>query len=102
MDPSKRVNKEAIPTLESELLAAEESLNDISREIEFARKQELLLKEATGMRMRVNCCTVVHVIVLPSLIVSPHLTPTYQHHVNMMPTSPPASHRVYRIAHSVV
>ena len=46
VDPSKRVDKEAIPTLESELLAAEEALNDISREIEFARKQELLLKEA--------------------------------------------------------
>ena len=56
MDPSKRVDREAIPTLESELLAAEESLNDISREIEFARKQELLLKEATGMQLCMRIC----------------------------------------------
>ena len=48
LDPSKRVGKDEIPTLESELLAAEESLNDISREIEFARKQEILLTLATG------------------------------------------------------
>lgn len=47
-DPSKKVVKEEIPSLESELLAAEESLNDISREIEFARKQEVLLTQATG------------------------------------------------------
>ena len=51
-DPSKRVGKDDIPTLESELLAAEESLNDISREIEFARKQEILLTQATG---KSNC-----------------------------------------------
>ena len=48
VDPSKRVGKAEIPSLESELLAAEESLNDISREIEFARKQEILLTQATG------------------------------------------------------
>ena len=49
LDPSKRVGKDEIPSLESELLAAEESLSDISREIEFARKQEILLTEAAGM-----------------------------------------------------
>ena len=48
VDPSKRVGKAEIPSLETELLAAEESLNDISREIEFARKQEILLTQATG------------------------------------------------------
>ena len=69
MDPSKRVDKEAIPTLETELLAAEESLNDISREIEFARKQELLLKEATGVYVRM--C----IYMLSSFhpVLSPHL-----------------------------
>lgn len=53
LDPSKKVGKEEIPTLESELLAAEESLNDISREIEFARKQEILLTEATGISSKI-------------------------------------------------
>ena len=48
VDPSKRVGKDEIPSLETELLAAEESLNDISKEIEFARKQEILLTKATG------------------------------------------------------
>jgi hypothetical protein len=47
-DPSKRVGKDSIPSLETELLAAEESLNDISKEIEYARKQEILLTKATG------------------------------------------------------
>lgn len=50
-DPSKRIGKAELPSLETELLAAEESLNDISREIEFARKQEILLTQATGMMM---------------------------------------------------
>ena len=48
VDPSKRVGKDEIPSLETELLAAEESLNDISKEIEYARKQEILLTKATG------------------------------------------------------
>jgi hypothetical protein len=46
-DPSKKLGKDDFPSFESELLAAEESLNDISQEIEFARKQEILLTEAT-------------------------------------------------------
>ena len=48
-DPSKRVGKDSIPSLETELLAAEESLNDISKEIEYARKQEILLTKATHL-----------------------------------------------------
>ena len=54
LDPSKRVGRDEIPSLESELLAAEESLNDISREIEFARKQEILLTEAAGMSFSIR------------------------------------------------
>lgn len=55
-DPSKRIGKAELPSLETELLAAEESLNDISREIEFARKQEILLTQATGTGMSRECC----------------------------------------------
>jgi len=41
-----KVGKEDLPTLESQLKAAEMSLSDISREIEFAKREEVLLKEA--------------------------------------------------------
>jgi hypothetical protein len=47
-DPSKKIEKEDIPTLEAQLKAAEETLTDVSREIEFARVQEAELREATG------------------------------------------------------
>jgi hypothetical protein len=46
-----RVGKEEIPSLESELILAEESLNEISVEIEYARKQEIELTQATGIVM---------------------------------------------------
>lgn len=45
-DPSKKVGKEDMPTLENELKAAEGALQEISREIDFARRQEVLLREA--------------------------------------------------------
>jgi hypothetical protein len=48
-DPSKKVGKEEIPTLESALKAAEDSLSEIAKEIDFARRQEVLLREAGGM-----------------------------------------------------
>ena len=38
VDPSRKLGKDDIPSLETELLAAKESLSDITREIEFARK----------------------------------------------------------------
>ena len=47
-DPSKRVAAEDIPTLEDELQMADETLTDIAREIEFARREELLLRQAGG------------------------------------------------------
>ena len=40
-----KVGKEDLPTIELHLKSAEESLHDISKEIEFAQDQELLLKE---------------------------------------------------------
>lgn len=45
-DPSKKVGKDELPTLENHLKAAEDSLNDISKEIDFARRQEVLLRQA--------------------------------------------------------
>jgi hypothetical protein len=47
-DPSKRLAPEDIPSLEEELSSAEETLKDIAREIEFARREELLLRDAGG------------------------------------------------------
>ena len=47
-DPSKRLAPEDIPSLEEELSFAEETLKDIAREIEFARREELLLRDAGG------------------------------------------------------
>lgn len=46
LESVRKVGKDDIPSLEQHLKAAETSLNDISREIEFARQQELSLKEA--------------------------------------------------------
>jgi emp24/gp25L/p24 family/GOLD len=64
-DPSKRVGKDEIPTLESELLAAEEILNDISNEIEFARKQEIVLKEiADSTASRIEWFSIFSVVIL--------------------------------------
>mmetsp|Transcript_3118 Transcript_3118/g.3264 ORF Transcript_3118/g.3264 Transcript_3118/m.3264 type:complete len:225 (+) Transcript_3118:105-779(+) len=65
VDPSKGVGKEEIPSLESELILAEESLNEISVEIEFARKQEILLTEATeSMATRVQWFSVFSMVIL--------------------------------------
>lgn len=41
---STKVNKDEIPTVEAQLLMAEESIADISTEIEYARRQEIELK----------------------------------------------------------
>lgn len=45
LESVRKVGKNDIPSLEQHLKAAEASMNDISREIEFARQQELSLKE---------------------------------------------------------
>lgn len=45
-DPSKKVGKDEIPSLESQLKAAEDSLSEIVKEIDFARRQEVLLRTA--------------------------------------------------------
>jgi emp24/gp25L/p24 family/GOLD len=64
-DPSKRVVKEDIPTLESQLLAAEEILSDISNEIEFARKQEIVLKEAADVTAsRIEWFSIFSIVIL--------------------------------------
>jgi len=47
-DPSKKVSKTELPTLESQLKAAEDSLSEIAKEIDFARRQEVALREAGG------------------------------------------------------
>jgi hypothetical protein len=46
LDPSTKVEKDELPALESMLLEAEESLTQISKELEYARKQELSLLQA--------------------------------------------------------
>lgn len=46
LDAVRHVGKDDIPSLETHLKAAEASLSQISNEIEFARDQELALKEA--------------------------------------------------------
>ncbi len=48
-DPSKAVSKDDLSSLETKLKEVEDSLADIGREIDFARRQELLLKEAGGI-----------------------------------------------------
>jgi hypothetical protein len=53
-EKSKQFSKEDLPSLEDKLKAAEEILSDIAKEIDFARRQELLLKEAGG-----NSCVLV-------------------------------------------
>jgi hypothetical protein len=45
---SKKVPSDYIPTLEDQLKVAEETLMDIGREIDFARRQETLLRQAGG------------------------------------------------------
>ena len=54
VDPSKKIAKNDIPSLESALKAAEDSLSEIAKEIDFARRQEVLLRiagEATSSRI---------------------------------------------------
>lgn len=46
LDSFRKVGKDDIPTLEGHLKAAEDALGEISREIEFARRQEVRLREA--------------------------------------------------------
>lgn len=48
-DKSRKIVKDYVPTLESELAVIGEKIKDISTEIEHARRQELYLKEAGGM-----------------------------------------------------
>ena len=45
-DPSKKVAADELPQLEVQLKLAEDALNEISNEIDFARRQESLLREA--------------------------------------------------------
>jgi hypothetical protein len=47
-DPSKPLNQEDLPTLEDKLKQVEDALIEIGKEIDFARRQEVLLKEAGG------------------------------------------------------
>lgn len=47
-DPSKHLNKEDLPTLEDQLKTVEDSVVDIGREIDFARRQETQLRESAG------------------------------------------------------
>lgn len=44
----RQFTKEDLSSLEDKLKSVEETLSDISKEIDFARRQELLLKEAGG------------------------------------------------------
>ena len=46
--PSKSISKEELPSLEDKLRLAEDTLQNIAKEVEFARNQELMLKEAGG------------------------------------------------------
>ena len=48
-DASKKVPTDYIPTLEDQLQRAEESLSNIAKEIEFARRQEILLRQTSGI-----------------------------------------------------
>lgn len=48
-DPSKKVGRDEIPSLESQLKAAEDSLSEIAKEIDFARRQEVLLRTTGEM-----------------------------------------------------
>ena len=45
---SKKLASEYIPTLEDELKSIEDILSNVGNEIEFARRQELVLKQAGG------------------------------------------------------
>jgi hypothetical protein len=47
-DASKRVPADYIPTLEDQLKSAEETLINIGKEIDFARRQEVMLRQAGG------------------------------------------------------
>ena len=47
-DPGRKIEKGDIPTLADQLKKAELHLSDISREIDFARRQESLLRIAGG------------------------------------------------------
>ena len=46
---SKKLYPEYIPTLEDELKAIEDMLSNVGNEIEFARRQEVILRQAGGM-----------------------------------------------------
>lgn len=55
MESTLKVGKDDIPSLDVQLKAAEEALSEISKEIEFAREQELALREAgDSMTTRIN------------------------------------------------
>lgn len=48
-DPSRPMSREDIPTIEEQLESAEEILKEISREIEFIRRQEFIMRDKSGM-----------------------------------------------------
>jgi hypothetical protein len=43
------MSREDIPTIEEQLESAEEILKEISREIEFIRRQEFIMRDKSGM-----------------------------------------------------
>jgi hypothetical protein len=49
LDKSRKVGKDDLPSLESELQVVGNKIKEISTEIEHARRQEIYLKEAGGM-----------------------------------------------------
>jgi hypothetical protein len=49
VDELKRLSKQNVPTLEYQLKIAEESMQEIIYEIDYAKRQEVLLREAGGM-----------------------------------------------------
>jgi len=46
IESARKVGKEQLPSLQLQLKSAEDSLMEVSREIDFARRQEALLREA--------------------------------------------------------
>ena len=47
-DSSRKVREDELPTLEKQLIEVQDKINEISKEIDHSRKQEMTLKEAGG------------------------------------------------------
>jgi len=64
-DPSKKVEKDNIPTLENQLKMAESSLHLISNEIDFARRQEVELRDSGEItNARIQWLSILSILVL--------------------------------------